>query len=127
MLSRLLRQVEIVVNYMSRKEQIINALIAKFGETGFNTDFTMSELAKDVNIGKSTIYEYFSNKDEVLKEALITYIHQIINDVDVIKNIDELTFEEAFKQQLKALFEAGFRSRTVMETFTPGFMKYLGA
>jgi len=110
---------------MSRKDQIINALIDRFSQEGFNIDFTMSELANDVNIGKSTIYEYFSNKDEVLKEALITYVHQIIADIHVVKNLDDYTFEEAFKAQLKALFEAGFKSRTVMETFTPRFMKNL--
>jgi AcrR family transcriptional regulator len=110
---------------MSRKEQIINALIAKFGEEGFNIDFTMSSLAKDVNIGKSTIYEYFSNKDELLKEALLTYINNIIIDVDVMKDIEDFTFEETFKAQLKALFEAGYKSRTIMDTFSPAFMKSL--
>ena len=51
---------------MARKEEILDALIEIFRAQGIGSDFTMSQLAKEVNIGKSTIYEYFKTKDSLI-------------------------------------------------------------
>ena len=56
---------------MSRRDEILDAVISKFQEEGFSTDLTISQIANKVDIGKSTIYEYFKTKDDVFKEALL--------------------------------------------------------
>lgn len=85
----------------------------------------MSELADCVNIGKSTLYEYFSNKDEIVKAALMKYVQVSIDSVDISDEIDGLSFEQAFKKQLKLLLTVATESRTVLEALSPGFVQKL--
>lgn len=106
---------------MSRKDQILDVLIKRFNTSGFTSDFTMSELAECANIGKSTIYEYFSNKDEILKAAVFKFMDGSIDRVRISDDITKLSFEEGFKTQLKALLEVATESRHLLETLTPGF------
>lgn len=110
---------------MSRKEQILDVLIDSFLVKGFSTDFSLSELAENVGIGKSTLYEYFSNKDEILKEAVIKYVKASIDKVTMLEGIGDLGFENAFKKQMKVLLETASESRTILETLSPNFVQKL--
>lgn len=105
---------------MSRKEEILDALIVIFRKQGIGSDFTMSQLAKEVNIGKSTIYEYFSTKEEVLQLAICRVVDET---VDVVQNREVLQsgFEEVFKSELLTLFNIAFESRFLFSLITPGF------
>lgn len=55
------------------KERIAKTAIALFHEKGIK--FTMSDLARDLGVSKSTLYEHFPSKDE-----LIGYVVQQVNE-----------------------------------------------
>lgn len=100
---------------MSRKLEILEAVISKFEEEGFATDLTISDIASRVDIGKSTIYEYFKTKDDMCKEAIFLIIQRSIDGIILIENIDKMSFEQAFKAQLKNIYIASAKGRMTMQ------------
>lgn len=52
-----------------RKSEIIQAAIKVFGGRGFFLG-TMEEVSKEAGIGKATIYEYFSSKNQLFQQML---------------------------------------------------------
>ena len=52
-----------------RKIQIIKAAAKRFARHGLNKT-TLDEVARDIRIGKATIYHYFQSKDDLFYEAL---------------------------------------------------------
>ena len=107
---------------MSRKDEILEAVISKFEDDGFSTNLTIAEIASKVDIGKSTIYEYFKTKDDVFKEALLKISNESIDEVLNIENIEELKFEEAFKNQFSKLLEVSQKSRVIYQIFSKDFI-----
>ena len=110
---------------MSRKDQIIEAAIKILHQNDFREDFSMATIAKEVNIGKSTIYEYFQNKDELMKAALMHFINKNIEQVSIADKVDEMSFEELFKAQITRLLEAANNSRVMIEAMQPRFVEKL--
>lgn len=110
---------------MSRKEEIIQATIKVLQRNDFRDDFSMSSIAKEVNIGKSTIYEYFQNKDDLLRDALFHFIQQNIEQVTIQDDLETFTFEELFKAQVTRLLEASNNSRVMIQAMRPKFMEKL--
>lgn len=51
----------------TRREEILEAAAAVFAEKGFHAA-TMERIATQAGIGKSTVYEYFSSKEELFQE-----------------------------------------------------------
>jgi len=47
-----------------RKHQIIRAAVKRFARHGHGKT-TLEEIARDIRIGKATIYHYFESKDEL--------------------------------------------------------------
>ena len=107
---------------MSRRDEILDAVISKFQEEGFSTDLTISQIAKQVDIGKSTIYEYFKTKDDVFKEALYKISNDNVEEIINIEGIEEMNFEEAFKTQFRLILEVSCRSRLIYEVFSKDFI-----
>ncbi len=112
---------------MNRKDQIIEAVIKRFQEEGFSTDLTITEIARSVDIGKSTVYEYFKSKDDVIKEALLKMSELNSERIFSIEGIESMKFEEAFKLQLEILFEIASESRMMFEVFSKDFQNQLPA
>lgn len=57
-----------VVNKEIRRGSIVQAAIAVFLEKGVAKS-TMQDIAKAADVGKGTLYEYFTNKDELIVEV----------------------------------------------------------
>ncbi len=105
---------------MNRREEILGAVLDIFRSKGMNGDFTMTELASKLDIGKSTIYEYFKTKDEILSNALMHMIELSTNAIlNRTNDISNLTFEEAFKAELSYLFTLAEDSHLLMEAISP--------
>jgi len=107
---------------MNRKDEILGAVISKIQEEGFSTDLTISQIAKKVDIGKSTIYEYFKTKDDIFKEALLKISSDSINAIISVDNIESMSFEEAFKVQFKKILEVSYKSRLIYQVFSKDFI-----
>ena len=52
-----------------RKQQILKAAEKRFARHGLNKT-TLEEIARDLRIGKTTIYHYFSSKEELFYAAI---------------------------------------------------------
>jgi AcrR family transcriptional regulator len=103
---------------MNRKEEILLTVKEMMIHEGIDASFTMASLAKRLDIGKSTIYEYFQNKDELLKDALLMIIDEYVEEILQFEDLDEYSFEQAMKMQLERLMSKAYLSRMTLETFT---------
>lgn len=100
----------------------MDAVISKFQEEGFTTDLTISQIANSVDIGKSTIYEYFKTKDDVFKEAILKISNKNVSQVLNIEHIDEMNFEKAFKTQFSKILEVSCESVLLYQIFSRDFI-----
>lgn len=97
-----------------RKEEIIRAASKRFSRHGFNKT-TLEEIARDIRIGKPTIYHYFSSKDELYFGSIEFQSSQFIEDIKAIFNNQDLpvgarlleyfAFKESLPQRYKLLYE----------------------
>jgi TetR/AcrR family fatty acid metabolism transcriptional regulator len=62
-----------------RKTQIINNAIRVFSRKGFS-NATISEVAKQANLGDATLYEYFDNKEAILLSSAEVFLKQLDSD-----------------------------------------------
>ena len=97
-----------------RKEEIIRAASKRFSRHGFNKT-TLEEIARDVRIGKPTIYHYFSSKDELFYGAVSFQSTQFIEDIKAIFNNQDLpvgarlleyfAYKETLNHRYKLLYD----------------------
>ncbi len=72
-----------------RKNQLIKAASKRFSRLGYHKT-TMEEVARDIRIGKATIYHYFQSKDEMYAAVLGWETNEITEKIKAIFN-DETT------------------------------------
>lgn len=65
----------IIVDKVQKRKDIALACKELFFQRGIN-DLTISEVAKTAGVGKGTIYEYFSNKEEIVFEIVNILLHE---------------------------------------------------
>jgi AcrR family transcriptional regulator len=81
-----------------RRHEIFNSAVKLFAEKGF-TETSMREIAEAAGVGKSTLYDYFPSKDEIL----IAYV------------IDEVGHTTAAAKEILALdLSAGEKFRRIL-------------
>ena len=69
---------------MRRRKEISDASIHLFLDKGFN-ETSMREIAKAAGVGKSTLYDYFKSKDEIL----ISPHHQLSENLSAAFRVPE--------------------------------------
>jgi len=97
-----------------RQEEIIRAAAKRFSRHGFGKT-TLEEIARDVRIGKPTIYHYFKSKDELYYSSITFQSSQFIEDIKAIFNNQDLlvgarlleyfAFKESVYQRYSLLFD----------------------
>lgn len=90
--------------WLKRKLEIAQAAMALFGQKGYS-GASMRELAEMLEMGKSTLYDFFSTKDEIITYALEAKFTGILQEAAEIAGQDELPDTRLYK--LMAL-ELGF-------------------
>lgn len=78
-----------------RKNSIIKAAVKRFSKHGVSKT-TLDEIARDLRIGKATIYHYFESKDDLYIETLNWEISLFINEIKTIFNNEEVLVKERF-------------------------------
>ena len=63
-----------VVDKQKKRDRIIRAALKVFSDRGI-ADFKMIDIAKAAGIGKGTIYEYFSSKDDIITGCFEIFMH----------------------------------------------------
>lgn len=90
---------------VNRKQDILNAATKSFSLFGYKAT-TMDQVAKLANVGKGTIYTFFSNKEQLFNEIIMDLIKQMEERASAVID-DANSFEENVHH---ALFEMlGFR------------------
>ncbi|MHB1686093.1 MAG: TetR/AcrR family transcriptional regulator [Ignavibacteriaceae bacterium] len=82
-----------------RKLQIVKAADKRFAKHGLNKT-TLDEIARDLRIGKATIYHYFNSKNELFYAALDWEAAQFLDDIKNIFNNKELDLKNRFTEYL---------------------------
>ena len=108
---------------MARKEEILDALIDIFRNQGVGADFTISQLADKANMGKSTIYEYFKTKDDIMNDAICRVFDESTKAIFQREIPSDSTFEQAYKGEMHYLFNIAINSQFLFNFLTPKFMK----
>ena len=78
-----------------RKIQILKAAVKRFAKHGLNKT-TLDEIARDLRIGKATIYNYFESKEELFYETIKWEAAQYIDEIKVIFNNEEISASQKF-------------------------------
>ena len=76
-----------------RKTQIIKAAVKRFSKHGLGKT-TLDEIARDLRIGKATIYHYFISKEELFYSAIEWECEQYIEEVKAVFDNSELSLRE---------------------------------
>ncbi|SHJ80803.1 TetR/AcrR family transcriptional regulator [Propionispora hippei] len=77
-------------------------LLAAFEEMNLRgIKFTMSDLARRLNVSKTSLYDHFASKNELIHHILITVIQDIEKQEEAIYHNSELTFAEKISGLLK--------------------------
>ncbi|MCI9513453.1 MAG: TetR/AcrR family transcriptional regulator [Oscillospiraceae bacterium] len=76
----------------SRRSDIIQAALAEFCTKGIEA-VSMSEIARRAQIGKSTIYEYFPSKDQLLLETAQMVLDRLLEELEHVFS-QKQTFRE---------------------------------
>lgn len=97
-----------------KRNQIIRAANKRFARHGINKT-TLDEIARDLRIGKATIYHYFDSKEMLFIETLKWEADQFIESIKSIfsnsdqpkdsKLLEYISFKENTAQHSKILYE----------------------
>ncbi len=85
----------------STKQKIFEASLNLFSKEGYN-GVSMREIAKNVGIKESSIYNHYKSKDEILR-SLFEYFADTLtinrpNEEEIEKMLDYMSVEDVFKQ-----------------------------
>ncbi|HSP88616.1 MAG TPA: TetR/AcrR family transcriptional regulator, partial [Ignavibacteriaceae bacterium] len=59
---------------------------------------TLTEIARDIRIGKATIYHYFDSKEDLFFQSIEYDVSLFINDIKQIFNNEQLPLKEKFAE-----------------------------
>ena len=96
-----------------RREEIIRAAAKRFGRHGLGKT-TLDEIARDVRIGKPTIYHYYKSKEDLYYNSISWETNQYIEDIKSIFNnqstpigarlLEYFAFKETVYQRYRLLY-----------------------
>lgn len=64
------------------------------------TKITVSDIAKEAGIGKGTIYEYFSSKEEIIAKSLVYNFYEVVNELS-----SQISEKNSFEKNCYILFD----------------------
>lgn len=84
-----------------KKELIYEEVLAMLNDRVDYKSITLSEVAKRCGMGKSTLYEYFASKDEMVFNSIIFYLNRMVKFFSAGFKIT--TFRASLKTFIKAV------------------------
>ncbi len=82
------------------KERILRAVVKTYKQKGLE-GLTIKSVADNAGIGKSTVYEYFDNKQQMIADSIIYSADRFVEDFyDKEWNKSDVTFEETLKESI---------------------------
>lgn len=83
-----------------KRQQIIKAAEKRFVRHGL-LKTTLEEIARDLRVGKATVYYYFDSKEQLYYEVINSQISDFGNVLSEIFNNVELSAKDKFEQYIK--------------------------
>ncbi len=99
-----------------RKLQIIKAAVKRFDKHGVNKT-TLNEIARDLRIGKATIYGYFKSKEDLFFSVLDYEGSQFLEEVKIIFAKEEIPLQERFLEYFKSKENISQRYKLIADSF----------
>ena len=88
----------------NKKEQIFHAVIDLMKQEGLLAKIKVADIAKHADVGKGTVYGYFSSKEEILTETILYMLDQTGRNIKEAKYI-ELSFEDTLKRHIQKIMD----------------------
>lgn len=93
-----------IIDYDSKRQEIIEKSKKVFAKHGYHNT-NLSLISKKCGMGRTTLYQYFENKDEIFYYTVGSTLDEINTQVDVITANEKLTFIEKLKEIIQQLTE----------------------
>lgn len=100
-----------------KSEKIIIAALNSFSKNGYH-DTRMEQIAKSACVGKGTLYEYFSNKEELFKESLEYAVNSYFDKIN--KAIEG---EKSVEEKIIAILKVECQTKKKYDNFAFTFMR----
>jgi AcrR family transcriptional regulator len=97
-----------------RKQHILKAAEKRFSRHGLNKT-TLNEIARDLRIGKATIYHYFSTKEELFFKTIEWQIELYLEDLRPIFNNEQLSMREKLIEYFNLKLSAYSKYKLIYE------------
>ncbi|TVP95921.1 MAG: TetR/AcrR family transcriptional regulator [Acholeplasmatales bacterium] len=76
---------------------------------------TLSKLAEAMDMGKSTLYEYFDNKDVMIQQAILLMMSDHVAILLSGEDFPDLSFDEAFEQHMTRSFTIAEKNQMIQQ------------
>lgn len=86
-----------IVDYEERKNEIINKAKEVFATKGYRKT-NLEDISEKCGIGRTTLYQYFKNKDEIFYYTMEDVLEELKIQIEVIIEDDSLTYMEKLKK-----------------------------
>ncbi|MFW6299049.1 MAG: TetR/AcrR family transcriptional regulator [Bacillota bacterium] len=101
---------------MDKRERILENVLAILSQSDTEDALTISNVARAMDIGKSTLYEYFTSKDAMIEEAMRLLLRKNRETLLNQNELKTLPFEEAFKRHMRRSLELA-QSNEIIRNF----------
>ena len=88
-----------IVDDKEKKQEIYRSATQVFLDKGYNNT-TLLDIAKLCKMGRSTIYQYFKNKEEIFYEVSISFFSELVSNLDSIMLEESMSSTEKIKKML---------------------------
>lgn len=85
--------------FRKKKQEIYRSATQVFLDKGYNNT-TLLDIAKLCKMGRSTIYQYFKNKEEIFYEVSISFFSELVSNLDSIMLEESMSSTEKIKKML---------------------------
>jgi AcrR family transcriptional regulator len=103
---------------ISKRDRILESAFEVFMENGYQYA-KIEQIARKAGIGKGTVYEYFSGKQDIFEESFISNVNKSFNDMRVI-----LDSELSFKEKLAKFLEYKYNIITIHSSLAEIFIAH---
>jgi AcrR family transcriptional regulator len=106
------------------KDKILSAVIDYIKDNTNLESITLSKIALTADIGKSTVYEHFSSKEELICQ---TYLY-LLNHYQVImmQELKSKTFREQFLEQMNLILTVMMDARILVDAIMNHHESFMG-
>jgi AcrR family transcriptional regulator len=106
------------------KDKILSAVIDYIKDNTNLESITLSKIALTADIGKSTVYEHFSSKEELICETYLYLLHHY--QEIMMQELKSTTFREQFLEQMKYILTVMMDARILVDAIMNHHESFIG-